>query len=86
MENINSKFKLVTNRDFEASEMIAKPALTFWQDAWRRFKKNKVAMVAMVVVIFTLLFSVVSTFLSHNQQPITLIRMRFKPIKTYLLS
>ena len=36
MENINSKFKLVTNRDFEASEMIAKPALTFWQDAWRR--------------------------------------------------
>ena len=41
MENINSKFKLVTNRDFEASEMIAKPALTFGKmhgDVLRKIK------------------------------------------------
>ena len=27
--------------DTEQSEVIYKPSLTFWQDGWRRFKKNK---------------------------------------------
>lgn len=60
MENINNKFTLVGGKSSHDMEMIAKPALTFWQDAWRRFKKNKVAVVAGTVVILTLLFAVIS--------------------------
>ena len=40
-----------TPEDFEIvganttqSEVIYKPSLTFWQDGWRRFKKNKLAL------------------------------------------
>lgn len=60
MENVNNKFILVGTKDSHEMELISKPALTFWQDAWRRFKKNKIAVVAMVVVFATLIFSLIS--------------------------
>lgn len=36
-------FKIV-GADTTQSEEIYKPSLTFWQDGWRRFKKNKLAL------------------------------------------
>lgn len=40
----------------EYSETINRPSMTYWQDAWRRLKKNKVAMAGIVVlVVFTLM-------------------------------
>ncbi len=66
MENVNKKFTLVGTTDSHDMELISKPALTFWQDAWRRFKKNKIAVVAMVVVFATLIFAVLSTILCHK--------------------
>lgn len=36
--------------------------LEFFQDAWRRFKKNKIALVAMWIIAITLVFSVISAF------------------------
>ncbi|QZY54068.1 ABC transporter permease [Crassaminicella profunda] len=37
-------------------EKIARPSMTYWQDAWRRLKKNKLAMLGlfMIVIIFAL--------------------------------
>mgnify|MGYP003427339062 CR=1 FL=1 len=43
MEYLQDKFKII-GRDTKESEKIYKPSLTFWQDAWRRFKQNKIAM------------------------------------------
>ncbi len=34
----------------------ARPSLTYWQDAWRRLKKNKLAMVGAFTIFFVLLF------------------------------
>ena len=39
-------------------------ATTYWKDAWRRLKKNKVAMVALVGIVLLMLFAVVGPFLS----------------------
>lgn len=33
------------------SESINRPSLTYWQDAWRRLKKNKVAMAGMIIIL-----------------------------------
>lgn len=63
MENVNKKFTLVGTKDSHDMELISKPALTFWQDAWRRLKKNKVAVVAGAVVILTVLFALISVVL-----------------------
>ncbi|HEY3367679.1 MAG TPA: ABC transporter permease [Symbiobacteriaceae bacterium] len=47
-----------------AREAITRPSLTYWQDAWRRLKQNKVAMVGLVVLILIALASIVAPMLS----------------------
>ena len=42
-------FKRIPKNDEEA-ELIARPSISFWQDAWRRLKENKVAMLALVLL------------------------------------
>ena len=46
-------------------------SVSYWKDAWRRLRRNKVAMVAMVIVILIGLFAFVGPFLvpySYDQQ------------------
>ncbi|WP_155287759.1 ABC transporter permease [Lacticaseibacillus zhaodongensis] len=51
----------------EAAEHIDTPNLTFMQDAFRRLKKNKVAMVSLWILIIIVFFSVISIWISpHN--------------------
>lgn len=55
-------FKLVGAGNSDSQEKIEKPALSFLEDAWRRLKKNKLAVVAMGFLVILLLFSVGSNF------------------------
>lgn len=41
---------------------VARPSLTYWQDAWRRLKKHKMAMTGIVVIILCFLFAFVGPF------------------------
>ncbi|MBL4936462.1 ABC transporter permease [Clostridium sp. YIM B02515] len=41
----------VVGYDKEVSDAIVRPSITYWQDAWRRLKKNKVAMLSMFLLI-----------------------------------
>ncbi|MBR1686643.1 MAG: ABC transporter permease [Clostridia bacterium] len=43
--------------DEAASEAIARPQTTYWRDAWRRLKQNKVAIFAMIMLILIILLS-----------------------------
>ncbi len=44
-----------------------KKSLSYWQDAWRRLKKNKVAMVSLIIVILLILFAFVGPlFFEHD--------------------
>lgn len=43
------KFKIIGFSQEEAN-MINRPTISYWQDAWRRLKKNPVAMTALVVL------------------------------------
>lgn len=36
----------------EQNEKISQPSITYWKDAWRRLRKNKAAIVGMVLIIF----------------------------------
>lgn len=47
-------------RDDEQS----RPSLTYWQDAWRRLKKNKLSMFGVVMIIFIILFGTVGPVLT----------------------
>lgn len=57
------KFKrAIKNR--EQMESIARPNLSYWQDAWRRIKKNKVAYYSLVLIIVYILFAIFAPMLS----------------------
>lgn len=55
-------FTVVGVQSTLSTEHISKPSLSFWQDAWRRLKQNKAAVVAMWFLIITILFAVSSLF------------------------
>ncbi|AEJ24512.1 ABC transporter permease [Streptococcus equi subsp. zooepidemicus] len=55
-------FKLVGAGSLATQEKIEKPALSFLQDAWRRLKHNKLAVIAMGFLAVLLLFSIGSLF------------------------
>lgn len=44
--------------DEQQSETVVRPSISYWQDAWRRLKQNKVAMISMCVLITVLLLCI----------------------------
>jgi oligopeptide transport system permease protein len=46
------------------SEKISKPSLGFWQDSWLRVRKNKAAIVSMVVLAILIIMAFVGPLLS----------------------
>ena len=70
-----------TPEDFEIvganttqSEVIYKPSLTFWQDGWRRFKKNKLALSFLgitLIFIFLAIFGQSLTKFSYRDQDLS---------------
>lgn len=57
-----NKFTFVSDKEKEFEEF--RPSLTYWQDAWRRLKKNKMSMVGLIGIILIILFGVVGPFLT----------------------
>jgi oligopeptide transport system permease protein len=47
-------------------EAIVRPSLTYWQDAWRRLKKNKLAMTGLVILSVLMLLAIIMPFVSSN--------------------
>lgn len=60
MENVitQDKFKHI-GPDPSMGDELARPRVSYWQDAWRRLKTNKVAMVAIVVLFLILVMTIV---------------------------
>ncbi|WP_238884890.1 MULTISPECIES: ABC transporter permease [Clostridium] len=65
-------------------EQIARPSVTYWQDAWRRLKGNKVALISLVViVIITLLAIFVPSFSKFDYANNDLNSANLKPSGTH---
>ena len=66
-------FKIV-GADTTQSEEIYKPSLTFWQDGWRRFKKNKLALTFLgitLIFLFLAIFGQSLTKYSYRAQDLS---------------
>jgi len=66
-------FKIVGS-DTTQSEVIYKPSLTFWQDGWRRFKKNKLALSFLgitLIFLFLAIFGQSLTKYSYRAQDLS---------------
>ncbi len=63
--NVNaSQFEFATKKESQDQEILRK-SLTYWQDAWRRLKNHKLAMVGLIGVILILLFALAGPLFSR---------------------
>ncbi|MFT9496018.1 ABC transporter permease [Anaerosolibacter sp.] len=46
------------------SEKIVRPSMTYWQDAWRRLKKDKLAMLGLITIIAIFVIAIAGPWLS----------------------
>lgn len=60
--NANSFNKVGSN--LKSSESIVRPSMSFWQDAFRRLKKNKAAYVCLIFLVFITLGSILIPMIS----------------------
>lgn len=64
MENISvEKFRRV-GIDASSSEALARPEIGYWQDAWRRLKTNKVAILALIILLTIGLMTVIGPYIN----------------------
>jgi oligopeptide transport system permease protein len=63
MEMIKEKFELVPKEEKQLNEIV-RPSVTYWQDAWRRLKENKLAMGGLAFVLFISLVAIFGPMLS----------------------
>jgi oligopeptide transport system permease protein len=63
---INLKMFRHVELDTEKSEAVVRPSVTYWQDAWRRLKNNKVAITCMFFLIFIVLMCIFVPILSTH--------------------
>lgn len=63
MEKIDGKMFEAVDRSTLDSESIVRPNITYWQDAWRRLKKNPIAMISLVVLILLIIMCVIGPYI-----------------------
>lgn len=65
-EQIISKDKFtIVGKNKEKMESISRPTLTFWQEAWRRIRKNKIAFFSLMLIIIYALLSIFAPMMSE---------------------
>ena len=57
-------FAPLTQHASQANAEADRPALGYWKDAWLRFKKDKIAMLALAVIVFLILVAIFGPVLS----------------------
>jgi len=63
VELSKEKFKIIGCENSD-SEEILRPNITYWQDAWRRLKQNKVAILSLVILLIIGLMTVIGPYLT----------------------
>ncbi|WP_018132027.1 ABC transporter permease [Effusibacillus pohliae] len=60
----NDKFQPIPKASL-AKDAIVRPSLTYWQDAWRRLKKNRLAMAGLTILLILSLFAIFAPLFSQ---------------------
>lgn len=64
MATINeNSFKPIPAED-KSAEFMARPKITYWSDAWRRFKQNKLALVSAAILLILVIMVIVAPIVS----------------------
>ncbi|WNR46427.1 ABC transporter permease [Paenibacillus roseipurpureus] len=59
----NYKFAPVSKKSL-TGEVIVRPSLNYWQDAWRRLKKNRLAMAGLIILVTLIVLAIIVPWVS----------------------
>lgn len=84
MVDLNKEKFKVLGYDAENANVIVRPNLTYWQDAWRRLKQNKVAMFSMILLVIIIVMCIIGPFISpHDYSVQNTDKMNVSPNSEY---
>ena len=63
-EITREKFKVV-GKNISSMESISRPNIGYWQDAWRRIRKNKVAFFSLCLIGLYIILAIFAPLVSH---------------------
>ncbi|PLR95201.1 ABC transporter permease [Bacillus sp. T33-2] len=67
-------------KDLKEAESVVRPSLSYWQDAWRRLLKNKLAMLGLLFLTFLAVMAVFGPMMSqHSVEKQSLLRQNLPP-------
>ncbi len=61
---MEKSFKVV-GKNIEQMESIKRPSLSYWQDAWRRIKLNRIAFVSLIVIVVYIFFAALGPYMNE---------------------
>ncbi|MFO1446459.1 ABC transporter permease [Bacillus sp. Bva_UNVM-123] len=64
--NIPDEWFTPINKDSAGAEAIVRPSLSYWQDAWRRLLKNKLAMLGLICLILLTIMAIFGPMMSPH--------------------
>lgn len=64
MAELNKESFVIRGKDTVRMESISRPSLSFWQDAWRRLRKNKAAFIGLCIVAFYTIMAIFAPMFS----------------------
>jgi len=50
--------------NFKEAEKISRPSISYWSDAWRRLKTNKLAMFGLIMIILLIVMAIIGPYLN----------------------
>ncbi|MEA4827548.1 MAG: ABC transporter permease [Clostridium sp.] len=84
MVELNKEQFEIIGCDGSDSEAILRPNMTYWQDAWRRLKQNKVAIFSMVLLCLIILMCIIGPYITpHPYTEQILENINLTPSKEY---
>ena len=57
------KFEIIGTDDF-SGDIIARPKVSYWADAWRRFRENKIALDALIILVIMVIMVIIGPGIS----------------------
>lgn len=64
-DNLPEELFQVVGRKQSESEMISRPSISTWKESWIRLRKNKAAIVSLIILLLIIVMAIVAPFLSN---------------------
>lgn len=64
------KFQIIGCENLD-SEGILRPSMTYWQDAWRRLKQNKVATFSLILLVLITIMTIIGPMIAKYSYEVT---------------